>query len=75
MFKTELSKSMRAAQPLVADEDAYYFATQLSKFVADEIPRGMTELDVASSPYLEEYFVEIGALQPVDVGTIVFNVQ
>jgi len=71
----KIVKNLLEDDTLVADEDAYYFATQLSKFVADEIPRGMTELDVASSPYLEEYFVEIGALQPVDVGTIVFNVQ
>ena len=66
-------KQLLEDEALVADEDAYYFATQLMKFVADEIPRGMTNLDVTSNPYLEEYYISAGVLQPVDVGRIVFN--
>ena len=69
----KIVKDLLEDESLVADEDAYYFAKQLSKFIADEVPRGLTELEVASAPYLEEYFVEIGALQPVDADTVVFN--
>ena len=66
-------KQLLDDESLVDPEDAYYFATQLTKFVADEIPRGLTAVDVTSNPYLEEYYINLGVLQPVDVGQIVFN--
>ena len=69
----QIVKQLLDDESLVADEDAYYFATQLSKFVADEVPRGLTAVNVTSNPYLEEYYINLGVLQPVDVGEIVFN--
>ena len=66
-------KQLLEDETLVADEDAYYFATQLMKYVADEIPRGVLDADVESNAYLEEYYISLGVMQPVDVGEIVFN--
>lgn len=66
-------KQLLEDDTLVADEDAYYFATQLMKYVADEVPRGVLDADVESNAYLEEYYISLGVMQPVDVGEVVFN--